>query len=282
MTALIASRSDEIWEVLEAESIGALLPVSALIEWTATKNSAFIFIYDSTENFGLLTKEWHQAGHSATPVVCLQTRSGAGSSIIGEILTRHKDNASVISAYTSPEGLLSMIQTISYIPPSTSAARFVIQVPAVGTTGSTTALAPSTAPLLAAVNFLSTNFAIILSSSPQEASQLARLSYQVSDLHVIHVFDQYGSAREFQDGSHHLNKQTDHAISFEDALLHNGIQAFDYTGDPEAEVVIVLLNGTYACLAKAFATQSKNFGVVSVRVLRPWDGEAFQIGRAHV
>ena len=64
------------------------IPASNVVEYIASRpeNSAFVYIYDVAEQvgFGTLTKEWANVDTTAK-IVDLQTRAGAGLSLIGRL-----------------------------------------------------------------------------------------------------------------------------------------------------------------------------------------------------
>jgi sulfite reductase (NADPH) flavoprotein alpha-component len=126
------------------------------------------------------------------------------------------------------------------------------------------------------------NVIILLSATPQESIELAGLSYQITDSHVVHLFDYYSSAREV---GHivkpSLSNEATENWSVEKALDDAGYGFFDYAGDNDAYTVVVMLNGPLALLAKAFASRVTGLGVLAVRVLRPWNEDALQAALPH-
>ncbi|KAG1753881.1 uncharacterized protein EDB91DRAFT_1242845 [Suillus paluster] len=234
---------------------------SDIIELLASRSvtSSAVYIYDVAEQvgFGTLTKSWS----STAPVISLQTRAGAGLSLVGRLSEGSSQDVvkgAVLTAYTTPAGLAAMAQSLSYLPSATSSSRLIIQVPAATTVGPSFALSPTLASLSTAFTILPDNLVVLLSATPQESIDLAALSYKLTSSHVVHIFDH-------------------HSISRESELIRwSGYQLFDYVGDVNAETVVVLLNGPLALMAKSIATRTSGLGVVVVRVLRPWDGDAFK------
>ncbi|KDN45985.1 hypothetical protein RSAG8_04492, partial [Rhizoctonia solani AG-8 WAC10335] len=55
-----------------------------------------------------------------------------------------------------------------------------------------------------------------------------------------------------------------------------GVAPFTYTGNSDAGVALVLLNGPLANLARLLASYTPGLGVVSVRAPRPWNAEALR------
>ena len=106
---------------------------SHIIEYVASRktNTSAVYIYDVSEQagFGTLTKEWTQSLDKTTPEIDLQTRAGAGLSLIGRLSqgTSH-DTGAVLTAYTTPAGLATMAPSLAHLPPASAASRLVLQV----------------------------------------------------------------------------------------------------------------------------------------------------------
>lgn len=259
-----------------------LLSASVVIEHIASRStsSSTVFVYDLAEQagFGSLTKSWTTAD-GAAPVISLQTRAGAGLSLVGRLSqgsSKDVTNGAVLTAYNTPTGLASMMQSLSYLPSPSSESKLVIHVPTVTPVGEKFALSPTLAPLTPVLPILPEHFAVLLSATPQEAVDLATLSYSLSNVHVIHIFDHFSSAREIGGFKAPTLPEVSSGLSLKDGLAHAGYQYFDYSGDASAETVVVALNGPLSQLAKAIASRVSGLGVVSVRVLRPWDEDTFR------
>jgi sulfite reductase (NADPH) flavoprotein alpha-component len=258
-------------------SSSALFSASTTIELIASRSSSSIFVYDLAEQagFGTYTKSWAGVDSAAASVVSLQTRAGAGLSLVGRLSQGSSKDASksaVLTAYTTPTGLAAMTQSLVHLPAPTANSKLVLQVPTVTPVGESFALSPTLAHFLPTLTIFPEQFTILLSSGPQEAVDLATLAYELADTHVVHFFDHRSSTREI---GHSLNIPTpsETAGSLKDGLAQAGYGFFDYAGDKEAEVVIVLPNGPLANTAKAIASRVNGLGVVIVRVLRPWNEE---------
>ncbi|KAI0796528.1 assimilatory sulfite reductase [Abortiporus biennis] len=252
--------------------------VSNVIEQIAYASSSSVYIYDLAEQagFGTLTDSWaHSTGLPAS-VIRLQTRAGAGLSLVGRLSQGSSKDAlknSILTTYNTPAGLAAMVQSLSYLPPPTPQSRLVIQVPSVTPVGESFALSPTLAPFTPVIPLLPEHFTVLLSATPQEAVDLAALSYRVSDAHVIHIFDHYSFTREVGNA---VSVPTIDTVSVKEGLQQLGLNFFDYVGDKSAETVFVVLNGPLAQVAKAVASQVSGLGVVVVRVLRPWDEDALR------
>ncbi|THH01874.1 hypothetical protein EW026_g887 [Hermanssonia centrifuga] len=258
-----------------------LISASTTIEFISLKSSSSIFVYDLAEQagFGTYTRAWSGSDTNSASVVHLQTRAGAGLSLVGRLSQGSSKDAAkraVLTAYTTPAGLATMVQSLSHLPTPAANSRLVIQVPTVTPVGETYALSPTLAPFTSALPILSNQFTVLLSSTPQEAIDLAALSYELTDTHAIHLFDHHSATREIGQILSPSLPTGANNLSLKDGLSLMGYKYFDYAGDQDAEVVVVLLNGPLANVAKALAKRTTGLGVIVVRVLRPWDEEALR------
>ncbi len=267
----------------EHPAIPHSLTASSIVELISSRSttSSNLFVYDLAEQagFGLLTKTWSKSDKGTTSVVPLQTRPGAGLSLVGRLsqgTSRDALTGSVLTAYSTPPGLAEMIPSLSHSPPPTSNSRLVLQIPTVSVIGDRLALSPTLASLNPILTILPESFVVILSATPQETVDLATLAYRFP-AHVIHLFDHYSSSREVgQVQIPSLPSKEQVGSSIQSVLLQSSYHNFDYTGDKNASVVVVILNGPLALAIKANLANTPNIGVLSVRVLRPWDEDAFQ------
>ncbi|KAI0677013.1 assimilatory sulfite reductase [Trametes maxima] len=278
-TPKLKATTNDFQRIAEAGAITA----STLIEYIASRpaSSSSVFVYDLAEQagFGSLTKSWANAGSESAPVVSLQTRAGAGLSLVGRLsqgTSRDAAKGAVLTAYTTPSGLAAMVQSLTYLPPATPTSRLVIQVPTVTPVGERFALSPTLAPFTPTLALLPEGFTVLLSATPQEAVDLATLSYQLTNTHVIHFFDHHGSTRETGHVATPPVVLPEPGLTLEDGLKKAGYTAFEYAGDQNAQTVVVLPNGPLALAAKALASRISGLGVVIVRVLRPWNEDALR------
>lgn len=248
---------------------------SQIVEYVVSRpqTSSTIFVYDLAEQagFGTLTKAWSRAGKDSAPVVDLQTRAGAGLTLVGRLSEGTSQDA-VITAFTSSKGLSMMAPALSYLPRASPTSRLVLQVSNLLFTEDT--LSASLYPLTNALPILPKDLVILLSATPQQVVDFAQLSYKLTNQHVIHIFDHYGAAREV---GHSVVPLLDTPVKSDavlDIVKAYGYSFFSYTGDSEAQDVVVLLNSPLALTAQAFAKHIPGFGVVTVNVLRPWDEES--------
>ena len=283
---------------------GRLLSASNHVEYLASRSarSSAVFVYDLAEQagFGTLTKKWdlHQQTNSpegkrpsqrspsdTAPVTSLQTRAGAGLTLLGRL--SHDSSSSsnlqgrnVVTAYTTPIGLRTMASSLASLPPATPTSKLVIHVPTVSPIGEDLTLSPTLASLGSVLPLLpESSTTVLLSATPKETIDLALLSYTIKDSHVIHLFDHWGSAREvghaLEPYSDSLSSTNPTQGSLTQALQTAGYKFFDYYGDPNAETVLVVLNGPLGLALTSLIGDTSGFGVMVVRVLRPWDEDSF-------
>ena len=256
---------------------------SNLVEFISSRSTttSTLFIYDLAEQvgFGSLSKAWSKSDQGATPVVSLQTRAGAGLSLVGRLsqgTSRDALSGSVLTAYSTPPGLAQMIPSLACIPPPAANSRLVLQIPTISAISDRLTLSPTLASLNPILSILPDSFVVILSATPQETVDFATLAYKFP-AHVIHLFDHHGSSREV--GQLHfpsLPSKEQVGGTVQSVLLEYNYPAFDYTGDKNAAFVIVVLNGPLALALKARLANTPNIALLIVRVLQPWDEDAFQ------
>ncbi|KAF5333072.1 hypothetical protein D9611_002375 [Ephemerocybe angulata] len=259
------------------------IQASQIVEYISSRSatSSFVYVYDVAEQvgFGTLTKEWANAQEAGTaPVVDLQTRAGAGLSLVGRLSqgTSHEaGRGSVLTSYTTPSGLALMAPAFVHLPAANATSRLVVQVPTVTPTGETLSLSSTLSPLASVWSLFPENVSVLLSSTTQQAVDFAKIAYTAIDSHVIHLFDHFSSTREF---GHALKEPTTEGATLAEALKHSGYSYFEYSGDAEAQTVLILLNGPLALAAKSVIKNNGISGVavVTVNVLRPWDEAALK------
>ena len=248
-----------------------------IIEKIAHEHSSFIFAYDLASHAGFGRQVSTAEGNNRSNVIELQTRAGAGLSLVGRLSedgtsSDTKGNA-VVTAYNTLSGLAAMAPALAYLPKAKASNRLVLHVPTITPTSASLELSPTLAPLAPAIDLLTVSVAVILSSSPQESIDIASLAYSVTDYHVAHIFDYYGAAREYGHdfGIPHSISKKPLPIALGDA----GYSFFDYHGDANATDVLVVLNGVIGASIRAITNRWSSLGVLVVRVLRPWDDRRF-------
>ena len=288
---------------LQSFPTGRLLSASNHVEYLASRSvrSSAVFVYDLAEQagFGALTRAWgvHQRTNNSedkqtsqrspldtAPVTPLQTRAGAGLTLLGRLShdsssSSHLQRRNVVTAYTTPTGLKAMAGSLAHLAPATPINKLVLQVPTVSPVGEDFTLSPTLAALGSVLPLLPESTAVLLSATPKETVDLALLSYAAGDSHVIHLFDQWGSAREvghaLEPYPDSLSSTTPRQESLAQVLQNAGYKFFDYHGDPNAETVLVVLNGPLSLRIASLIAGVSGLAAVVVRVLRPWDEDSF-------
>ncbi|KIJ70246.1 hypothetical protein HYDPIDRAFT_23374 [Hydnomerulius pinastri MD-312] len=254
---------------------------SDLIELVASRASisSAVYVYDVAEQigFGTLTKTWATSLEHSAPAIPLQTRAGAGLSLVGRLsegTSQDAINGSVLTAFTTPAGLAAMAASLAYLPPASPCSRLIVQVPAATPVGETFALSPTLASLSTAFNLLPGDITVLLSATPQESVDLATLSYKLNSSHVIHIFDHHSASREVgRNFTANLLMKDIPDITVPEAVRLAGYAPFEFVGDRNAHTVVVFMNGQLALAAKALVARAEGVAMVIVRVLRPWDGD---------
>jgi sulfite reductase (NADPH) flavoprotein alpha-component len=282
---------------------GRLLSASNHVEYLASRaaRSSAVFVYDLAEQagFGTLTKAWdlHQqtkksegkktsqrSASDTAPVTQLQTRAGAGLTLLGRLSYDSSSSSdlqrrNVVTAYTTPTGLKAMAGSLASLPPATATSKLVVHVPTVSPIGEDFTLSPTLAALGSVLPLLPESSAVLLSATPKETVDIALLSYIIKDTHVVHLFDHWSSAREvghtLEPYPESLSSTTPSQESLTQVLQSAGYKFFDYYGDPNAETVLVVLNGPLGLTLASLIGNTSDLGVIAVRVLRPWDEDSF-------
>ncbi|KAF7981657.1 hypothetical protein HWV62_32772 [Athelia sp. TMB] len=242
------------------------LPVSELIEDYAQEHVSTVYVFDLAEQVGFGQRTLASAKENGPAVVSLQTRAGAGLSIVGRLsegTSAQTAGGAVLAAYTTPTGLARMAPALAHLPPASPRSRLVVHVAAATPAADTLALSPTLAPLALAWPLLPQALVVLLSATPHEALEFARIAHALPQ-HVVHVFDHYAGARE----------QLPAADAAAPPATVTLPAHFAYTGPAAPAAVLVLLNGPLALAAAALAPPG--VGVLAVRVLRPWDPAALR------
>ena len=269
-----------------AEEFSSPTQASHIIEFIASRSTAssFVYVYDVAEQvgFGTLTKQWARIHKGSATAIDLQTRAGAGFSLVGRLSQGTSSDTvkgTILTAFTTPNGLATMAPSFAFLPTASPSSRLIIQTPMVTPIGDTLSLSPTLASIASAWSLLPENITVLLSSTPQQSVDFAVLSYRLTTSHVIHLFDHHSSSRETGHSFSPLAKSFgDDAATVRDAVHQAGYSFFEYHGDKNATTAIILLNGPLAASLKATVNGEPvaGLGVVVVNVLRPWDEIAIQ------
>ena len=277
-TATLVNTPD-IKEGLGSKTSDGMLPPSTIVEYYSSKASSAIFLYDVARDAGFgdtikgLAKEGD--GRRNVPVFDVQSRAGAGLNLLGRLSegtsTQGSRTSTALTAYTTPPGLAQMAPTLSLFPKPIGGNRLVLQVPAVTHSGIDMAISPTLSQLLPFFASVPEHFTVLLSATPQEIVDFAELSYTISQAHIVHIFDHWSGGRELSRkrllpsslGAPFLDTHT--------AIQRAGYEFFEFVGDKNAKNILVMLNGPLSLCVKSVVDIIPSFGVIIVKVLRPWD-----------
>jgi sulfite reductase (NADPH) flavoprotein alpha-component len=282
-----------------------------LIQQVAYTLSDKLFTYSpDTFDLDIAAKEWSAAREAnahgyATAVHPMQIRSGAGSIALGYMFSRDFD----LKKRHIPQGVLATSSSLQFLRPALDqlsllysvANPFVAHIAAVEYDDG---LATEYITPMEIAEEL--GFGLLTSQSAYESQHMALLSTLLArDLPMLHVYDGVKISREITrvidvldksglsatyqsiikatttDERKHLSiegktLQTIKALNEE---LGTDYKCFEYFGHPAAESVLVCFGSVEASLgsqvATALAQSGSKFGVINVRVYRPFIEEEF-------
>ncbi|KAH9951846.1 assimilatory sulfite reductase [Amylocystis lapponica] len=261
---------------------GPLVPASTVIEYIASRSSSSssVFVYDLAEQVGFgphkvmgRHQQWDRfRRESADSSRCRPEPRRETVAGIEQGCCQGCGSHCIHHSYRSRgHGAVAVLPSTCYCY-----GRLIIQVPTVTPVGESFSLSPTLAPFVPALALLPETFTVFLSASPQEAVDLATLSYKLTDTHVIHLFDHHSSTRETGHVITPAVPVQEAGLTANEGLAKAGYSVFDYVGDQDAHTVVVLLNGPLSLAAKTLSASVSGLGVVVVRMLRPWDEDAFR------
>ena len=273
----------DIREILGAKTSDSTLPPFEIIEYYSSKASSAVFLYDVAREAGFgkkakeLAKDGVNSGHAATFDV--QSRAGAGLSLLGRLSegtsSQGSRNSVALTAFTTPDGLAQMVPTLGLFQKPIASSRLVLQVPTITHTGTDMVVSPTLSQLAPFFSSVPEHFTVLLSATPQEIVDFALLSYSIS-AHVVHIFDHWSAAREVSRKQLLPASLVAPVLDTYTAVQKAGYEFFEYIGDKHAANVAVMLNGPLALCVKNVTSIIPSFGVVIVKVLRPWDEVALR------
>ena len=257
---------------------------STIIEFIASRQgrSSTIYVYDVAEQvgFGTQTREWAKMANDSPRIVALETRPGSGLSLVGRIsqgMSCQTTSCTILTAYTTPTGLALMMPALVVLPQPTPTTRLIFQVPTLSAFDEILALSPTLSPLSSVWSIFPNTIAVILSSTPQQAADFATIAYEVTDTHIVHLFD-HNSCREIGHSITSLRICEQPVFTLREAFKDAGYNFFEYHGSSTASTLFILQNGPLALQLKQIIKSSGDsvLGMVIVNVFRPWDVVAFQ------
>ncbi|KAI5476477.1 sulfite reductase (NADPH) flavoprotein alpha-component [Pseudohyphozyma bogoriensis] len=266
----------------------------ALLEKEAAATSSAVFVYDTTPTapFGA-----DIPASDAVEVFQMQTRAGAGASLVGFVerlaftskgATAATEARQSVSVFGSTSAFLSLVPSLLALPPSSSRPALAVQVSA-----QASSLAPDAEgePSLVQVPDLESLFegvaalsaggydgAVVLSETAEEAAFVSTGLAQAANgagHDLVSVFDGLTAGRQLSTiAASGPLKSTPQDLS---SVLSTSIPYFQYFGPVTATQVVVVPASTYSAAAKG-ALASLNLsevGILVVRVVKPWSAQQF-------
>ena len=273
--------SFEVKDMLQADTSETFIPSSTILEYYASKASSAIFLYDLAREagFGSTAKDLHKSSKNDAYAVTfdVQSRAGAGLTLLGRLSEGTSSEAArALTAFTTPLGLAQMSPTLSLFPKPTSDSRLILQVPSISHVGSDLTLSPTLSSLNPFFGSVPESFVVLLSATPQEIADFTAISYSISQSHVVHIFDHWSAGRELSRKHAKSPSASSPVFDTHTAVKKAGYKFFEYVGDAAATNVAIVLNGPLALSIKSVVSIIPSFGVVIVKVLRPWDEAALR------
>ncbi|GAA5955501.1 hypothetical protein JCM21900_002070 [Sporobolomyces salmonicolor] len=262
--------------------------VHSLIEQDAAANSAAVFRYDSTPSapFGASLSSTDGA------IFDMQVRPGAGAALVGYVesaafSSKGTNTDKPVAVLGSTSSFLALVPSLLALPAANKRPTLSFHVSAQTSSIVTDAegdvtltQVPDLGALLEGAKQLKEGGwtgAVVLSEKPEEAAFVGTgLAKAVANAgyDLVNVFDGLTAGRQLS-SSVAASPAPSSAKSL-DETLKAALPFFTYSGSSSASKVLVLPASAYSAAAKAAvaATSNSDVGVLSVRVLKPWNAEA--------
>ncbi|GAA5988435.1 hypothetical protein JCM11641_005341 [Rhodosporidiobolus odoratus] len=260
-----------------------------LLEADASSSSVAAFVYDSTPSapFGA-------ALNGPARIFNMQVRAGAGSSLVGYVesaafTSKGADagnSEKPIAVLGSTSSFLALVPSLLSLPEANKRPTLTVHLSAQTSSLSvdeegepTLTQVPELGAVLEGAKRLAEGGwegAVVLNETAQEAAivgtGLAK-GVAAAGADLVNVFDGLTAGRQLSTLSPATPVAAGKSLS---ATLESTIPYFDYSGAKDATKVLVLPASVYSAAAKAAlkATGASNIGVLTVRVLQPWNAEA--------
>uniref|UniRef100_A0A0K3CMP9 assimilatory sulfite reductase (NADPH) n=1 Tax=Rhodotorula toruloides TaxID=5286 RepID=A0A0K3CMP9_RHOTO len=271
--------------------MATLQTLHTLLEQDALMSSSAVFTYDSTPSapFGSTLP----SRSTDARVYPMQVRAGAGSALVGfvESAAFTSKGASEgkadkpVSVLAGSEAFLALVPSLLALPEQSKRPALNIHV-----STQTSSLAPSHEaegePTLAQVPDLAAVLAgakqlreggwqgaVVFSETPEEAAVVGTALTKDAGKDLVNVFDGLTAGRQLAPLS---ASSAVGAKNLDAALEAHQVPYFSYAGSSNASKVLVLPASTYSAAAKAaiLASSTEDVGVLTVRVLQPWNSQA--------
>jgi sulfite reductase (NADPH) flavoprotein alpha-component len=278
------TNSSELKENLEKGAGETLLAPSIITEYYASKASSAVFVYDLAQGagFGQTCRDLLNTGDGTSDAVVfdVQTRAGAGLQLLGRLTEGTSIQGSrpsgAITAFITPPGLAQMSPVLSLFEKPTTHSRLILQIPTITHLGSEMTVSPTLAHIVPFFSNIPEHFTVLLSATPQEIIDFTTISYSIPKAHVVHIFDHWSAGHEISRKRTPVPPPVFPVLDTHTAVRKAGYDFFEYNGDASAATVLVVLNGPLALSIKSVVSVIPSFGVLVVKVLRPWDEKALR------
>ncbi|GAA5898170.1 hypothetical protein JCM6882_003341 [Rhodosporidiobolus microsporus] len=262
-----------------------------LLEHDAAHESVAAFVYDSTPSapFGANLA----ALNGAARVFNMQVRAGAGASLVGYVESAAFTSKGRDVAAEKPVAVLGSSASFLALTPSLLALPEANKRPTITAhiSAQTSSLAadeegeptltqvPELGAVLEGVKRLQEggwNGAVVLSETAEEAAAVGTglaKGVAAAGADLVHIFDGLTAGRQLSQLA--ASPAVKPAGSVE-ATVASAVAPFAYSGPADATKVLVLPASAYSAAAKAAvaASGASDVGVLTVRVLKPWNAEA--------
>lgn len=279
--------------------MAALQSVHELVERDVLESAQAVFTYDSTPSapFGdslVGATARHDGTQSHARVYPMQVRAGAGASLVGFVESAAftskgaaaNAGSKPVAVLGSTASFLALVPSLLSLPESTKRSALNIHVSA---QTSSLAADESGEPTLTQVPDLAAalegakqlaeggwNGAVVFSETAEEAAHVATgvaKGVAAAGFDLVGVFDGLTAGRQL---APLVASSAVKAAKSLEATLASALPYFSYSGSPSATKVLVLPASAYSAAANAAIAASgvTDVGVLSVRVVAPWDAEA--------
>ncbi|GAA5820238.1 hypothetical protein JCM11251_005537 [Rhodosporidiobolus azoricus] len=262
-----------------------------LLEHDAAHSSVAAFVYDSTPSapFGSNLA----ALNGSARIFNMQVRAGAGASLVGYVesaafSSKGRDVAAEekpVAVLGSSSSFLALVPSLLALPEPNKRPTLVAHISAqtsslaVDEEGEPTLTqVPDLGAVLEGVKRLQEGGwtgAVVLSETAEEAAAVGTglaKGVAAAGADLVHVFDGLTAGRQL---SQLAATPAVAAAGSVEATVACAVKAFSYSGPADASKVLVLPASAYSAAAKAAvaATGASDVGVLTVRVLKPWNAE---------
>ncbi|BGO91456.1 hypothetical protein NBRC10512_003117 [Rhodotorula toruloides] len=271
--------------------MATLQTLHTLIEQDALASSSAVFTYDSTPSAPFGSSLPSRSADAR--VYPMQVRAGAGSALVGfvESAAYTSKGASEgkadkpVAVLAGSEAFLALVPSLLALPEQSK--RPALNVHVSTQTSSlaaskeeegepTLAQVPDLAAVLAGAKQLREGGwqgAVVFSETPEEAAVVGTALAKDAGKDLVNVFDGLTAGRQLAPLA---PASAVGAKNFDAAFEAHQVPYFSYAGSSNASKVLVLPASTYSAAAKAaiLASSTEDVGVLTVRVLQPWNSQA--------